>query len=103
MPADNQPVLTFLLWRERGRGDQQRDAALTDTLVLSRVLGAGARHRAAQVSPLLLETCPKEWVKVGFGTRGLDGDRKRKSLRLAIVNADISGYINLEIMEFGPS
>lgn len=35
-------------------------------------------------SPLLLEACPKGWVKVGFGARALDGDQKRKSLRLGI-------------------
>ena len=48
MPAGNQPALTLLPWRERGRGDQQSDAALADTPVLSRVPGAGVRHRAAR-------------------------------------------------------
>ena len=42
-------------------------------------------------------------MKVAFGARGLDGDQKRKSLRLGIANADIPVQTNLEIVMFGPS
>lgn len=81
--ADNRPALTFLPWGPAGRCSSRRHP-----------LPGAARAW----SPLLWEACPR--LKVGFGARALDGDRKRRGLRQLC--RDVPVQTDLEIVEFSP-
>jgi len=70
----------------------------------SQALGCGTgQPERTSLSPLLSKSCPKGWVKVGFGAKASGGDQKRSSLKLSIANTNIPVQTNLEIVERGPS